>query len=78
MRYARYILWLLVIILALAFTILNAHWVEINYYFGKTKVFFPLILLLMLIIGAILGYLAAIPKIWKVHRQNRQLKRNSP
>ena len=68
MRYIRYFIWILVIIVGTIFTTLNARSVEIDYYFNgaKINIFLPLLILIVLVIGVILGYLVAIPKIIKL------------
>ncbi len=75
MRYIRYAIWILVIIVAIIFTTMNARSVEIDYYFGgaKANIFLPFLILITLIIGVILGYLIAAPRILKLRHENRRL-----
>lgn len=76
MRYVRYSIWLLVIVVGIIFTLMNARMVEIDYYFGaaKANVFLPLLILIILIVGAVLGYLIAVPKIIKLRHTIRKLE----
>ncbi len=76
MIYLRYFLWFIVIAAGVIFTLINARSVEIDYYFGSTHLFLPLLILLVLAIGVILGYLINFPKILKLHHLNRQLKQH--
>jgi lipopolysaccharide assembly protein A len=77
MRYIRYAIWLLVIIIGVIFTLMNARSVQIDYYFGsgKVNVFLPLLILIVLMIGAVLGYFAALPRMIKLRHENRRLSR---
>lgn len=77
MGYFRYTIWLIVIVIGVIFTLMNARTVEIDYYFGSAKanVFLPLLIALVFIVGAVLGYLAAVPKIIKLKRTIRKLSR---
>lgn len=74
MRYVRYFIWILVIIVGTIFTTLNARSVEIDYYFGgaKVNVFLPLLIVIILVVGVILGYLVAVPKIIKLRHALRK------
>lgn len=62
MRYVRYFIWFLILLIGIIFTVLNARSVEIDYYFGgaKTNIFLPLLILIIFVIGVLFGYLAAI------------------
>lgn len=74
MRYITYILWFILIIIIAIFVSLNSHVVQINYYFGSFRIYFPLLLLIMLIIGAIIGILAVLPWFFRSKTQVRRLR----
>ena len=46
----------------------------INYYLNSTDIHLPVLLILMLIVGAFLGIMAMLPNIVKIKQSNRRLK----
>lgn len=74
MRIIAYIFWTIIILLAISFATLNSHSVIVNYYFGKINIYLPLLMLIELVIGAILGMIAMLPTIFKQKSKNRQSK----
>lgn len=74
MRYVRYALWTIIVVLVILFVTLNSHSVAINYYVNSIRIYFPFLLLIVLIIGAILGIFALIPSLLKMKFTNRKLK----
>lgn len=74
MRYITYIFWFLVVLVGMIFVVLNSHSVPINYYLGETKIYYPLLLLIELAIGAILGIITMLPVIIKIKAKNHRLK----
>lgn len=66
MRIITYLFWILVILLGVSFALLNSRSVEIHYYAGKVELYLPLLLLIELVIGAFLGVIAMLPKIFKL------------
>lgn len=74
MRYLTYIFWILIIIFGITFTSLNSHLVTINYYINSTQIYLPLLLLLGLAFGAVLGIAAVLPVFIKAKSANRKLK----
>jgi len=76
MRYVRYFIWFVVVVIGVIFTTMNARTVEIDYYFGaKANIFLPLLILIVLVVGIILGYLIAVPKIMKLRHTVHKLSR---
>lgn len=61
MRILLYIIWAIIVVYVVVFTILNSKILEINFYFSSLKIYFPLLLLINLIIGAIIGMIAMLP-----------------
>lgn len=52
---------------------MNARSVEVDYYFGSVNISLPLLILLGVIAGAFLTYLALLPKLWQLYRFKRRL-----
>lgn len=77
MRYVRYFIWFLIILIGVSFTLLNSRTVEIDYYFGpgKINVYLPLLILTAMIMGALLAYLSILPTWLKQKNQIRKLRR---
>lgn len=74
MRFVFYIFWIIVIIIGVTFASLNAHTVVVDYYAGNSTLSLPLLLLITLVLGAILGILAMIPIMLKNKQATRRLK----
>lgn len=74
MRYLSYAFWLIVVILTVIFVILNSRMVVINFYAGNVTFYFPLLLIILLAVGALLGALALIPALVRAKTCNRKLK----
>lgn len=74
MRYLTYIFWCLVVLVGVVFVVLNSHSVPINYYVGETTIYYPLLLLVELGIGAILGIITMLPLLIKQKAKNHRLK----
>lgn len=75
MRYLILLFWLIIVGLALTFTALNAKVVAINYYFGTTQFHLPVLMLIMLVIGLLLGIIVMLPSIWRAKGLARQCKK---
>ena len=75
MRIIMMLFLLVLAVIGLSFAILNAHPVELNYYFGKLN--FPLSLLLVeaLVLGAFLGLMSAGAILLKAKGESRHLKK---
>lgn len=74
MRYVASVIWLIIILLAIIFAILNSHAVEINFYFKSFKIYLPLLLLIDLALGALLGMFALLPALLRAKNNNRKLR----
>lgn len=77
MRYIAYIFWFIVIILGVLFATLNSNSIAINFYIKSFNVYLPLLLLIELAIGALLGMLAVLPALIRVKAGNRKLKQRA-
>ncbi len=65
---------LLVIILGVAFAVLNAESVQLNYYLGSIELPLSLVLVMAMTIGAILGIFASLSLIIGSRRSATKLK----
>ncbi len=78
MRIFSYIVWIVLIIVGASFAILNSQTLPLNYFVGKTTIYFPLLFLLLLLFGAMLGVLALLPFLIrnkaKIHRLKHKMK----
>lgn len=74
MRYLVYMFWLLLIMLGISFSALNAENVHLDYYIGDTNIFLPLLLIILLLIGILLGFLLFSRPLLSLKLQNRHLK----
>jgi len=63
MRYVLTILWIVIAVIAMIFALLNANVVPINYFFAQKLIYFPLLMVIILITGAALGIIALLPKL---------------
>lgn len=71
MHAIRLTLWIIIILLGVVLTSLNAQFVTLNYYFGSIVVFLPLLMLILLVIGIFLGGVSMLPKLWRLrHRKS--------
>ncbi len=64
-----------IVLLGVAFAVLNADPVQLNFYFGQKHMPLSLAILLSTLIGALLGVLASIHLIIKSKRHAARLKR---
>ncbi|MCB1827331.1 MAG: DUF1049 domain-containing protein [Coxiellaceae bacterium] len=74
MRIFSTIFWILIIVLGITFAATNSRSVEIHYYFGKSDVYLPLLLLAELAIGALLGVIAVLPQMIKLKNSLRKTR----
>ena len=63
------ILILVVTIFTVTFTLLNSQPVKVNYYFGSYEVDLLIIVVLCLVIGAVLGIVAALGKVFSLKQE---------
>ena len=67
---------LIVIILGVAFSVLNAENIQLNYYLGSVELPLSLVLVISMIVGAILGIFASLSLIIGSRRSATKLKRS--
>lgn len=74
MRYVIYIFWIIVILVGVTFASLNPQKLTLNYYVNTTTIHLPLLLLLVLVLGALLGVIAMLPSLIRAKSSNHRLK----
>ena len=73
MRILTIFFFILILLLGISFACLNANVVEINYYIGTGHFPLSLLLVIVLVVGACVGFLVGICLYWRVRCQNRRL-----
>ena len=77
MRLFTFILAIIVLLIGVSFAVLNANLVSLHYYFGERQLPLSLLLAIALILGAILGLIAATMMLLRAkaaqHRLRKQL-----
>ena len=63
------ILTLVVTIFTVTFTLLNSQPVKVNYYFGSYEIDLLIVVVICLVIGAFLGVMAALGKIFSLKQE---------
>lgn len=76
-RLFRFILYLIVGILALVFALLNAQTIQFNYYFGQLQLPLSLLVAIALVLGAVLGVLVSMGMLIKAKRQASLQRKNA-
>ncbi len=71
------LVFLLLIVIGIAFAVLNAEAVEFNYYFSSRQIPLSLILVLAMFTGALLGVLASTGVIISLKREAAQLRKSA-
>lgn len=74
MRLLSYLFCLILIVLGVGFSVLNSTVVSVNYFFGQQNIYFPLLALVLLFVGVLVGVIFMIPAIIKLKmaaRDNR-------
>ncbi|MCU7914604.1 MAG: LapA family protein [Candidatus Thiodiazotropha sp. (ex Gloverina cf. vestifex)] len=77
MRIIKLSLLMIVMLLGVVFTVLNAEPVQFNYYFGNHQIPLSLIMTGALGAGALLGVLSCMGLMFGLKRENLSLKRQS-
>ena len=77
MRIIKLALILIIMLLGVVFTVLNADPVQFNYYFGSREIPLSLVTTGALGIGALLGVLSCMGVMFGLKRENLSLKRQS-
>ena len=75
MRLLKLLVILLLMALGAAFTVMNAVNVPVDYYFGQRELPLPVVLLVALGVGALLGMRAGLGAILGLKRDNARLRR---
>jgi len=77
-RIIKFILILIVTIFTVAFTLLNSQPVKVNFYFGSYEIDLLIVILICLVLGAFLGVMAALGKLFSMKqelmRKERKIK----
>jgi len=74
-RIIYFFLFLLLVIVGIAFAVLNAELVDLNYYFGTKQIALSLILVVAMMIGAVLGVIASTGLFVRRRRDTIKLKK---
>ncbi|PIZ03916.1 MAG: DUF1049 domain-containing protein [Gammaproteobacteria bacterium CG_4_10_14_0_8_um_filter_38_16] len=69
MRFIFYFFYLFFIILGASFAILNSYNVSFNYFVAEKTIYFPLLFLLLLFVGMLLGVMLMLPTMIKLKAQ---------
>ncbi len=72
MRIITYLFWIFIILIGVSFAVINSHMVVIHYYIDSVNVYLPLLLLIELVIGAVLGIIAMLPAYLKMKNTGRK------
>lgn len=75
MRLIYSVLWLLILLLGIAFGLLNPQQVKVDYFTSTAHVFLPLLVVIAIAIGVVLCWLAMSPGIMRYRRHNRKLRK---
>lgn len=73
MRYFQYIFGIVILLFIAILTSLNAQTVTIHYFFGTFEIFLPVLLILFLLMGVLLGGILLFPKLLNLKRANHHL-----
>lgn len=76
-RLFRFVIYLIVALLALVFALLNAEPVQFNYYYGQVPAPLSLIVAIGIAIGAVLGLVASLGIVIKTKRQSTVNRRHA-
>jgi len=74
MRYVSWGFWILIIILAVIFAVLNSTTIQVHFYIASFHIYLPLLLFIDLVLGAILGMLALLPIVMRLKHTNWKLR----
>lgn len=74
MRLFMTIFYLCLILIGISFAALNASFIEINFYFTTLKIPVSVLVLLMLGIGACLGFVLFLFRYWRLKAEYRKIK----
>ena len=74
-RLLTFIFLLLIIVIGLSFTVLNAGEVELNYYFDTVALPLAAVVLISIVLGTLLGILATLSLVFAAKAENVKLQR---
>lgn len=74
MRYIKFLLILVVMVVGVAFALMNPGEVEINYYFGTRSIPLSVVVVTAIGLGAIIGIISSFGRAFKLRRENSVLK----
>lgn len=77
MRFFKLLFILLVMLIGVAFAVMNAENVNLNYYFGSTVLPLSVVLVGAVCFGAVLGILAGLGGLASLKRENASLRREA-
>lgn len=72
MRLFSMILWIILIVLGVSFAVLNSQSISINYFLGPKIIYFPLLVLILLFCGALIGMIALIPFMVRLRKKRHE------
>ena len=75
MRFLLYFFWSVIIVITVSLTVINTKTVFINLYFTSIQPKLPVLLLIVLCLGVVLGMLVMIPTIYRLKRRMKTLKK---
>jgi len=75
MKIVSYFFLLIVLILGVTFSVLNADQISFNYYFGSRELPLSLVLVIALAFGTILGLLVSLGLVFKLKRRIAKLNK---
>lgn len=74
MRYFYIFLWLVVVGFLVGFVSLNSSVVPIDYYVGKTSLYLPLLLMIAVLLGMLIGVLFMLRPLYRSRRRYRRMR----
>lgn len=76
-RIIRFVFYILVLLLALSFAVLNADSVLLNYHFGSWRIPLSLALVVFMALGALFGIIASLGLVMKLKSEINSLRRTA-
>lgn len=74
MGYLSVVFYSILILFSIGFAVLNAHAVEVNFYFKTIHIAVPILVVLLFGLGTLFGYLLSLSRYIKLNLKNRSLK----
>ena len=76
MRYLMLLVWLVLIVFGIAFSSINAYRVPLHLYIVNPSIYLPILLLMVLCLGIVLGALVVSGRLLKLKILNHQLAKS--